>query len=83
MAKGGQEINEPDDYQKYFHRGIETGNVWIDGKGKHIPLNVPLSGQHVDNIGPTTSWNSRQTGGKILQEHPAQSPVPTIITVTL
>ena len=35
-------IKGPDNYHKYFHV-LGEGNVWLDGKGKPIPLNSPLN----------------------------------------
>ena len=36
------------------------GNVWLDGKGKPMPLDQPLV-NHVDSISSTELWNSRCT----------------------
>ena len=46
------------------------GNVWLDGKGKPIPLDQPLVNQ-VDSISPTEFWNSRCTRKSI---HPKDTP---------
>ena len=53
------DIKEPEDYKFYFHTSRE-GNVWLDGKGKPIPLDQPLV-NHVDSISPIELWNSRCT----------------------
>ena len=37
----------PEDYKLYFHTSME-GHVWLDGKGKPIPLDQPLV-NHVDS----------------------------------
>ena len=46
------------------------GNVWLDGKGKPMPLNQLLV-NHVDSISPTELWNSRCTRKSI---HPKDNP---------
>ena len=53
------DIKGPEDYKLYFHTSRE-GNVWLDGKGKPVPLDQPLV-SHVDSISPIELWNSRCT----------------------
>ena len=52
-------IKGPEDYHKYFHVSGE-GNVWLDGKGKPIPLDSPLN-NHVDCKHHIELWNGRST----------------------
>ena len=63
------DIKGPEDYKLYFHTSME-GNVWLDGKGKPIPLDQPLVNQ-VDSISPTGFLNSRCTRKGI---HPKDTP---------
>ena len=37
-------IKGPEDYKLYFHTSVE-GIVWLDGKGKPIPLDQSLVNQ--------------------------------------
>ena len=37
---------------------LGEGNVWLEWKGKPIPLDQPLV-NHVDSISPKALWNSR------------------------
>ena len=62
-------IKGPEEYRLYFHTSME-GNVWLDGKGKPIPLDQPLV-NHVDSISPQELWNSRCTRTSI---HPKDTP---------
>ena len=64
------DIKGPEDYKLYFHTSME-GNVWLDGKGKPIPLDQPLVNQ-VDSISPTELWNSRCNRKSI---HPQGHPL--------
>ena len=72
------DIKGPEDYKLYFHTSRE-GNIWLDGKGKPIPLDQPLV-NHVDSISPIELWNSRCTRKSI---HPKDTPLqregPTIV----
>ena len=52
-------IKGPKEYKLYFHTSME-GNVWLDGRGKPIPLDQLLV-SHVDSISPKELWNSRCT----------------------
>ena len=69
MKMANMDIKGPEYYKFYFHTSME-GNVWLDGKGKPIPLDQPLVNQ-VDSISPTELWNSRCTR-KII--HPKDTP---------
>ena len=51
------DIKGPEDYKLYFDTSMK-GKVWLDGKGKPIPLHHPLVNQ-VEFISPTELWNSR------------------------
>ena len=53
-------INGPDDYRKFFHTDPMSGYIWLDGHGKPILKDYPLTKQIVDSISPTDLWNSRQ-----------------------
>ena len=50
-------IKGPEDYKLYFYTS-RKGNVWLDVKGKPIPLDQPLV-SHVDSICQIELWNSR------------------------
>ena len=43
-------VKGPEDYKLYFQT-LREGNVWLDGKGKPIPLDQPLV-SYVDSISP-------------------------------
>ena len=62
-------IKGPEEYKLYFHI-INGRNVWLDGKGKPIPLDQLLVNQ-VDSISPKELWNSRCTKNASIQ---GQSP---------
>ena len=62
-------IKGPEEYKLYFHTSME-GNVWLDGKGKPIPLDQPSVNQ-VDSISQKELWNSRCTRKSI---HPKDTP---------
>ena len=60
------DIKGPENYKLYFHTSRE-GNVWLDRKGKPIPLDQPLF-SNLDSISPTEFWNSRCTRKSIQPE---------------
>ena len=62
-------IKGPEEYNLYFHTSME-GNVWLDGKGKPIPLDQPLVNQAC-TISPYELWNARCTRTSI---HPKDTP---------
>ena len=62
-------IKGPEEYNLYFHTSRE-GNVWLDGKGKPIPLDQPLANQAC-TISPYDLWNARCTTTSI---HPKDTP---------
>ena len=62
-------IKRPEEYKLYFHTSME-GNVWLDGKGKPIPLDQPLVNQAL-TISPYELWNGRCTRTSI---HPKDTP---------
>ena len=53
-------INGPDDYKKFFHTDPMSGFVWLDGYGRHICKDYPLTKQTVNSISPIDLCNSRQ-----------------------
>ena len=63
------DIKGPEDYKLYFHTSRE-GNVWLDGKGKPIPLDQTLVSQ-VDSNSPIELLNNRCTRKSI---HPKDTP---------
>ena len=52
-------IKGPQEYCKYFHTNSD-GLVWIDGRGKPIPLDMNLS-THVDCESSEDLWNNTKT----------------------
>ena len=62
-------IKGPEEYNLYFNTSRE-GNVWLDGKGKPIPLDQPLANQAC-TISPYDLWNARCTRTSI---HPKDTP---------
>ena len=77
------DIRGPGDYKWYFHTS-RGGNVWLEGKGKPIPLDQPLV-NHVDSISPIEFWNSRCTRKKTFNPGtlPLERDAPTIALLTL
>ena len=52
-------ITKPEDYQLIYHSNTD-GHIWVDAKGKPIPLTQQLTG-HIDTVDPANLWNSRVT----------------------
>ena len=52
-------ITKPEDYQLIYHSNTD-GHIWVDAKGKPIPLAQQLTG-HIDTVDPANLWNSRVT----------------------
>ena len=52
-------ITKPEDYQLIYHSNTD-GHIWVDAKGKPIPLTQQLTG-HIDVVDPSHLWNSRVT----------------------
>ena len=62
-------IKGPEEYNLYFDTSREW-NVWLDGKGKPIPLDQPLTNQACI-ISQYDLWNARCTRKSI---HPKDTP---------
>ena len=43
-------ITKPEDYQLIYHSNTD-GHIWVDAKGKPIPLTQQLTG-HIDTVDP-------------------------------
>ena len=70
---GDKEVKGPDDYQNHYHT-TDDGKVWVDKKGKLIPLSKALTEQEklsCSTISPQDLWEARQT------RHGIHAPIAT------
>ena len=73
MATVGLNIKGPEDYKNYYYTD-SLGDIWVDGKGHHIELTVPLQGQQVQSVSPETLWYGIQTRHMTHQCNDTHSP---------